>query len=70
MGQAQQRRLAPALAAREVSEAAVVEAAAHAQAATRIIETDQRQQHQVQRPDLALLANVDPWLKDAEAIGP
>lgn len=68
MGQADQRRFVTIFAPRQVGQAAVVEAAAHAQAPALFVEPHQRQQYQVQRPGLALAAGVGQRFADAEAV--
>ncbi|CAI8923757.1 hypothetical protein EMIT0232MI5_40431 [Pseudomonas sp. IT-232MI5] len=69
MGQPQQRRLAPAFASSQIPQTAIIETAAHAQAPADIVKPYQRQQHQIQRPDFALLRQIGARLENAEAIG-
>jgi len=69
MGQPQQRRLAPLSTSCQVRQAAVIKAAAHAQSTSGVIESHQRQQHQVQGPDLALPGDVLARFRDTKAVG-
>ena len=67
MGQAQQRWFAPAFASSQIRQAAIVKTAAHPQSPADIVKPYQRQQHQIQRPDFALLSQIGSRLENAEA---
>src|SRR5690606_13267259 len=68
MGQAKQLWSGPVPPAPEVGEGAIVEASAHAQAVSLLVEADQRQEYQVQSPGSGLQAAVGLRFADAETV--
>src|SRR5690606_18278497 len=68
MCKAKQRRAAPALAAAQKPQAAVIKAATHAQPPAFFIESHQGHQDQIQGPGCTLAERLRTGLEDAEAV--